>query len=77
MMCELPSNAVIADAFLDYFDSFSSGSNDMTQLTLAHPLMDGQVFQSRWLPGVRGERRGMRTCESSAIIPPHRGRGAR
>jgi pyruvate,water dikinase len=30
MMCELPSNAVIADAFLDYFDGFSSGSNDMT-----------------------------------------------
>jgi pyruvate, water dikinase len=34
MMCELPSNAVIADQFLDYFDGFSIGSNDMTQLTL-------------------------------------------
>ena len=34
MMCELPSNAVIADAFLDHFDGFSIGSNDMTQLTL-------------------------------------------
>jgi pyruvate,water dikinase len=34
MMCELPSNAVIADSFLDYFDGFSIGSNDMTQLTL-------------------------------------------
>ena len=34
MMCELPSNAVIADRFLDYFDGFSIGSNDMTQLTL-------------------------------------------
>ena len=34
MMCELPSNAVIADAFLDYFDGFSIGSNDATQLTL-------------------------------------------
>jgi pyruvate,water dikinase len=34
MMCELPSNAVLADAFLDYFDGFSIGSNDMTQLTL-------------------------------------------
>ena len=32
MMCELPSNAVIADAFLDHFDGFSIGSNDMTQL---------------------------------------------
>src|SRR4051794_37315714 len=34
MMCELPSNAVIADRFLDHFDGFSIGSNDMTQLTL-------------------------------------------
>ncbi len=34
MMCELPSNAVLADAFLEHFDGFSIGSNDMTQLTL-------------------------------------------
>jgi pyruvate,water dikinase len=34
MMCELPSNAVIADAFLDHFDGFSIASNDLTQLTL-------------------------------------------
>ncbi|MBF0471011.1 MAG: phosphoenolpyruvate synthase [Gammaproteobacteria bacterium] len=34
MMCELPSNAILADEFLDYFDGFSIGSNDMTQLTL-------------------------------------------
>jgi pyruvate, water dikinase len=34
MMCEVPSNAVLADAFLDHFDGFSIGSNDMTQLTL-------------------------------------------
>ena len=34
MMCELPSNAVIADAFLDHFDGFSIGSNDMTQFGL-------------------------------------------
>ena len=34
MMCELPSNAVLADQFLHYFDGFSIGSNDMTQLTL-------------------------------------------
>jgi pyruvate,water dikinase len=34
MMCELPSNAVLASQFLDYFDGFSIGSNDMTQLTL-------------------------------------------
>jgi len=34
MMCELPSNAVLAKDFLEYFDGFSIGSNDMTQLTL-------------------------------------------
>lgn len=34
MMCELPSNALLADKFLDHFDGFSIGSNDMTQLTL-------------------------------------------
>lgn len=34
MMCELPSNALLADDFLQYFDGFSIGSNDMTQLTL-------------------------------------------
>ena len=34
MMCEIPSNALLADAFLDVFDGFSIGSNDMTQLVL-------------------------------------------
>lgn len=34
MMCEVPSNAVIAEQFLEHFDGFSIGSNDMTQLTL-------------------------------------------
>jgi pyruvate,water dikinase len=34
MMCEVPSNAVNADAFLEHFDGFSIGSNDLTQLTL-------------------------------------------
>ncbi len=34
MMCELPSNALLADQFLDIFDGFSIGSNDMTQLAL-------------------------------------------
>lgn len=34
MMCELPSNAAIPEAFLEHFDGFSIGSNDMTQLTL-------------------------------------------
>ncbi|MEO8166027.1 MAG: phosphoenolpyruvate synthase, partial [Betaproteobacteria bacterium] len=34
MMCEIPSNALLADQFLQHFDGFSIGSNDMTQLTL-------------------------------------------
>ena len=34
MMCEVPSNAILAEAFLEYFDGFSIGSNDLTQLTL-------------------------------------------
>jgi pyruvate,water dikinase len=34
MMCEVPSNAILADEFLEYFDGFSIGSNDLTQLSL-------------------------------------------
>ncbi|YAL83904.1 phosphoenolpyruvate synthase [Dermacoccaceae bacterium W4C1] len=43
MMCEIPSNAVNADAFLDHFDGFSIGSNDMTQLTLGLDRDSGLV----------------------------------
>jgi pyruvate,water dikinase len=43
MMCEVPSNAVLADAFLDYFDGFSIGSNDLTQLTLGLDRDSGLV----------------------------------
>ncbi|MBS9945222.1 phosphoenolpyruvate synthase [Vibrio alginolyticus] len=43
MMCELPSNAVLADEFLKYFDGFSIGSNDITQLTLGLDRDSGDV----------------------------------
>ena len=43
MMCELPSNAIMADEFLEYFDGFSIGSNDLTQLTLGLDRDSGLV----------------------------------
>jgi pyruvate,water dikinase len=43
MMCELPSNALLADAFLEHFDGFSIGSNDLTQLTLGLDRDSGLV----------------------------------
>ena len=43
MMCEIPSNAILAEEFLDYFDGFSIGSNDLTQFTLALDRDSGLV----------------------------------
>lgn len=43
MMCEIPSNALLADQFLDIFDGFSIGSNDLTQLTLGLDRDSGLV----------------------------------
>lgn len=43
MMCELPANALLADQFLQYFDGFSIGSNDLTQLTLGLDRDSGLV----------------------------------
>ena len=43
MMCEIPSNALLADQFLEYFDGFSIGSNDMTQLALGLDRDSGLV----------------------------------
>jgi len=45
MMCEVPSNAVLADRFLDYFDGFSIGSNDLTQLSLGLDRDSGLVAE--------------------------------
>ncbi|MDQ4148212.1 MAG: phosphoenolpyruvate synthase [Pseudomonadota bacterium] len=43
MMCEIPSNVVLAEQFLEYFDGFSIGSNDLTQMTLALDRDSGLV----------------------------------
>ncbi len=43
MMCELPSNVILAEEFLEYFDGFSIGSNDLTQLTLGLDRDSGLV----------------------------------
>ena len=43
MMCEIPSNALLAEQFLEYFDGFSIGSNDLTQLTLGLDRDSGLV----------------------------------
>ncbi|MBM3376159.1 MAG: phosphoenolpyruvate synthase [Betaproteobacteria bacterium] len=45
MMCELPSNALLAEEFLEYFDGFSIGSNDLTQLTLGLDRDSGLVAE--------------------------------
>lgn len=45
MMCEIPSNALLADQFLQYFDGFSIGSNDMTQLALGPDRDSGVVSE--------------------------------
>ena len=45
MMCEIPSNALLAEQFLEHFDGFSIGSNDMTQLTLGLDRDSGLVSE--------------------------------
>jgi pyruvate,water dikinase len=45
MMCELPSNAILAEEFLELFDGFSIGSNDLTQLTLGLDRDSGLVAE--------------------------------
>jgi pyruvate,water dikinase len=45
MMCEIPSNAILAEQFLEHFDGFSIGSNDLTQLTLGLDRDSGLVAE--------------------------------
>ncbi len=47
MMCEIPSNALLAEQFLEYFDGFSIGSNDLTQMTLGLDR-DSEILASKF-----------------------------
>ena len=68
MMCEVPSNAVLAEQFLEYFDGFSIGSNDLTQLTLGLDRDSGLVadaFDERD-PAVKAMlRQAIQACRKS------------
>ena len=74
MMCELPSNAILAEEFLEYFDGFSIGSNDLTQLTLGLDRDSGiiaHLFDER-NPAVKNcwptpSRRATRPASTSAF----------
>jgi pyruvate,water dikinase len=47
MMCEVPSNAILAEEFLEFFDGFSIGSNDLTQLTLGLDRDSGMALLAK------------------------------
>ncbi len=67
MMCEIPSNAILAEEFLQFFDGFSIGSNDMTQLTLGldrdSPLVSHLFYEQN--PAVKKLLKGViKTCRA-------------
>ena len=70
MMCEVPSNAMLADQFLDYFDGFSIGSNDLTQLTLGLDRDSGAGGR-----GLRRARSGRQGAADSRRLRPAAARG--
>jgi len=68
MMCEVPSNAILAEDFLEHFDGFSIGSNDLTQLTLALDRDSGLVagqFDERNAAVKMLISRAIRTCRDA------------
>jgi pyruvate,water dikinase len=68
MMCEIPSNAILAEEFLEHFDGFSIGSNDLTQMTLAvdrDSALVAATFDERD-PAVKDLlRRAIRACRKA------------
>ncbi len=68
MMCELPSNAILAEAFLEHFDGFSIGSNDLTQLTLGLDRDSGVIahlFDERNEAVLYLLERAIKTCRDA------------
>jgi pyruvate,water dikinase len=68
MMCELPSNVILADEFLEYFDGFSIGSNDLTQLTLGLDRDSGLVasaFDERDPAVMKLLQQAIQACKSA------------
>ena len=78
MMCELPTNAMLADEFLEYFDGLSIGSNDLTQLTLGldrDSAIVAQLFDERD-PAVQAAGDGDRRLPPPGQIRRHLRPGA-
>ena len=77
MMCEIPSNALLAEKFLEHFDGFSIGSNDLTQLTLGLDRDSGLVanfFDERdeasWhVPSRPAVRKGLMSVSAVRVLP--------
>jgi pyruvate,water dikinase len=69
MMCEVPSNAILAAEFLEYFDGFSIGSNDLTQLTLG---LDRTPGWNCWPRRLRRARPAVKAMLSRATPPARR-----
>ena len=68
MMCELPSNVILAEEFLEYFDGFSIGSNDLTQLTLGLDRDSGLVasaFDERDAAVMKLLAQAIQACKSA------------
>jgi pyruvate,water dikinase len=68
MMCELPSNVILAEEFLEYFDGFSIGSNDLTQLTLGLDRDSGLVasaFDERDPAVMKLLQQAIQACKST------------
>ena len=80
MMCEIPSNALLADQFLEHFDGFSIGSNDLTQMTLALDRDSGLVadaFDERDPAVKQLLHLAIQACRKAAILCASADKGRR